>query len=124
MIFKPKAIELIKAGLKTQTRRPVKPGEWLSHPVPFDPRLEVVDRNHRSKWTVGHRYSLCPGRGAPRVGLMRLTGIRQEALGLISDGDAHAEGFESRNAFLEAWSLMYPKSQPEDLVWVLEFDRN
>jgi hypothetical protein len=64
--FKPAMIEAIKAGRKMQTRRPVKPGEWLSQPIVFDSSLEVVDRNHRSKWTVGHRYSLCPGRGKPR----------------------------------------------------------
>lgn len=121
MQFKPAMIEAIKAGRKTQTRRPVKAGEWLSQPIAFDLRLEVVDRNHRSKWTLGYRYSLCSGRGKPRVGLVQLTGIRKEAVAEISEQDALAEGFENREAFLTAWKALYPKSDLQENVWVLEF---
>jgi len=119
MQFRPEMIEAIKAERKTQTRRPVKFGDF--HRGPLAGCLTVWDGTERLRWRAQGRYSVCPGRGKPRVGLIQLTGIRKEAVAEISEGDALAEGFESREAFLAAWKNLYPKSDLQENVWVLEF---
>lgn len=59
MLFKVALAEKIIKGEKTQTRRPVKPGE----------RLEMVDglltvmRGHRLRMQQGRDYAVCYGRG-------------------------------------------------------------
>jgi hypothetical protein len=125
MQFKPAMIEAIKAGRKTQTRRPVKPGDfqlWDRSTLLAGARvITVCDVKGRIRWRVGGRYSVCPGRGKDRVGLIQLTGIRSDGIGQISERDALAEGFESREAFLAAWKALYPKGNLESNVWVLEF---
>lgn len=47
---------------------------------------------HRWKWRIGNTYAVCPGRGKRQVARIRLTGIRCEAVGSISNEDAMAEG--------------------------------
>jgi len=124
MQFRPEMIEAIKAGRKTQTRRPMKVGDNLDHRhSSADDRwgAEVIDLRGRTRWMQGKRYSLCPGRGKDRVGLIQITGIRSERVDEISEQDALAEGFESREAFLAAWKALYPKGNLEAYVWVLEF---
>jgi uncharacterized protein YqfB (UPF0267 family) len=125
MQFKPVMIEAIKAGRKTQTRRPVKPGDfrlWDRSPVrPGTQVIAVCDVKGRLRWRNGGRYSVCPGRGKDRVGLIQITGIGSERVDKISEQDARAEGFESREAFLAAWKALYPKGNLEANVWVLEF---
>ena len=125
MQFRPEMIEAIKAGKKTQTRRPVKPGDfqlWDHSPVRPSARvITVCDGKGRVRWRIYGRYSICPGRGKDRVGLILLTGIRSEHVNQISEQDALAEGFENREAFLAAWKALYPKGNLEANVWVLEF---
>lgn len=125
MQFKPEMIEAIKAGRKTQTRRPIKDRDFQ-----FWPHPEILEQSHicavynkdcRPRWQIGRRYSVCPGRGKNRVALIEIISIWQEPVGQISGDDAHAEGFESRYAFLWAWKRLYPKSDLSEPVWVLEF---
>lgn len=112
MLFKPELIAEIKAGRKTQTRRVVKPGEtalratddhvyYTEIPGKFSYTglttsiitEAVYDANSRIKWQVGRVYAICPGRGKPGVGFIRLTAIQQERVQDIRDAGALAEGF-------------------------------
>jgi hypothetical protein len=121
MIFQADMISAILEGRKTQTRRPVKRGDSLG---PFTAgRCEVRDLNGRTRWTEGRRYSICPGRGKPRVGLIRILRITRERLDQITDGNARAEGFACREEFLSRWRELYPGSDLSEDVWVLEFDQ-
>lgn len=121
MIFK--QIPEILNGYKTQTRRVVKPNEWLRR----DPKGVVADAvlisdepgkgPARVKWQVGSTYAVQPGRGenalhyqdqhAERVIVepseesvplrITITAIRREHLKDISEDDALAEGVKPRH---------------------------
>lgn len=119
MIFRPDMAIAILEGHKTQTRRPVKPGESL-HSIAG--RRVVRTADGRTRWIEGRRYSVCPGRGKNRVGLIRILRIVREPLDQIGEADARAEGFPSRLFFLARWQELYPKSDLSESVWVLEFD--
>lgn len=117
-------------GTKTQTRRPCKPGEFYEPADAANGYPEGVFRWKRNdtdewlersvpKYIVGKDYAVQPGRGQKAVGRIRITGIRRENVRKISDDDARAEGFASRNAFLYLWQLMHD----EDDAWVIEFER-
>jgi len=83
-------------GTKTQTRRPVKPNEYAIHGAPGYAELPIeavlIKPRHAQKWVVGRTYAVQPGRGKKAVGRIRVTKIRRERLGDISDADCYAEG--------------------------------
>ena len=144
MIFKPDSIALIEQGIKTQTRRPVKDSEIGWHPgYPTDaPTSEVRFGTHdRIKWQVGRTYAVCPGRGKPSVGRIKLLAIRREPVNAIMDDDARAEGLvldatgngyrygdmelqggTAGQAYLWLWSTLYHRSDLTELCWVLSFE--
>jgi len=94
MIFK--QWKQVLDGTKTQTRRPVKEGDYYS-PPPFDCVMGTtwVTANQtepRLKWQVGHTYAVQPP-GKKAVGRTPpLRAIRRERLGDISATDCIAEG--------------------------------
>jgi hypothetical protein len=119
MQFKPEMIEAIKAGRKTQTRRPTTVNDAV---VIADGKIKSVSRKGRLQWEVGRTYSVCPGRGRQRQGLIRLEAIQSEIIYLISDSDAQSEGFDNALAFLRYWRGLYPRSPVHQVVWVLTFE--
>lgn len=82
MIFK-ETWQQVLNGTKTQTRRPVKPGDycivhnefgeertWYPHLYGCPKRwtiAEVRDAKGRLKWQVGKTYAVQPGRGKPAI---------------------------------------------------------
>lgn len=153
MQFTEHSINEIKAGRKTQTRRVAKPTEicvtenngWLyeyDHDDFSVPDAEHITRVEigevgmlgRLKWEVGRTYAICPGRGKPSVGRIRLTGIRRERLHQIDDEAAIAEGVNPHNAevlgytpraaFEEVWKEINGAKSWNDNppVWVLTFE--
>ena len=110
MNFKPELVERILTGQKTQTRR-------------------IVSDNPRSPWyrercalKVSRAYAVCPGRGKRGVAKVALVNRpwRQRA-GQITDGDAVAEGFISRTAFIDYWRQLHGSFDPDTEVWRIEF---
>jgi hypothetical protein len=150
MIFSPESIDLINRGVKTQTRRPVKgtespcitdDGKTVGVVTVMGPQTHPMDDPPmRAKWRLGNTYAVCPGRGKRQVARIRLTSIRCERVGSISNDDARAEGITGEcgvyhygtrridelrgaaHAYWLLWQSLYPKSHPDDLVWALGFE--
>jgi hypothetical protein len=140
MQFKPELIEKILVGEKTQTRRPVKDGDWAVHSLP-PLTITQVRNSKRCKWRVGRTYAICPGRGKPQVARLELQFIRREDVRFITLEDAVEEGFFSQRGFWQTWCRFYDplpdkamydnidlflwlRDRPNDLydAWVLEFE--
>lgn len=120
MQFKPDMIQAIQEGWKTQTRRPRTAEDDV---VLEGEEIVGVNRKGRALWRVGCAYSICPGRGKKRVGLLKITAIREEPLLTISEKDARREGFTGAETFLAAWRSLYPKTGDAWAhVWVLSFE--
>jgi hypothetical protein len=120
----------------------VKDGDWVKWQLPADAPefLETthhsyaevmaddstilsVIRSDRPQWRVGQTYAVCPGRGKKGVARILITGIRAESASLISDADAIAEGFDSREAFFDKLRSLYGDSVDLDaLYWALSFE--
>jgi hypothetical protein len=98
MIFSQPMIDRILAGEKTQTRR------------------------HSGRYKVGKTYAVQPGRGKPAVAHIQILEKGRELVGMISTADAIAEGFDSRQRFLEAWEVLHgPRADVSVPVWVYGF---
>ena len=46
---------------------------------------------------------------------------KRERLGNMSQKDAQAEGYESRQAFIKVWEQMHGEFEPDQEVWVVTF---
>lgn len=103
MIFQPDAILLIRERRKTQTRRPVKPGET------------------RCRYHTGRIYSAQPGRGKPGEIKITIMSVRQERLGDITQQDVQREGFRFAGQFRDRWTELHGHFDPDQLVWVITF---
>ena len=114
-----KTYQQVLDGTKTQTRRPVKPGEvaqlvgdkivavWapkkgaisfidirtLRRPVALEEPPNIFTKGYRLKWKVGKTYAVQPGRGKKAVGRIRIMKIRRERLWDIKPEDIIAEGY-------------------------------
>jgi len=111
-------LEAVLLGKKHQTRRIVKPNEVL---VPEVGAYRVMS-GKRAVYQVGKNYAVQPNRGKKSVARILMTGIRHEPIAHISEADAIAEGFASRQAFINTWQAIHGKTTDlEQMVWVLEF---
>lgn len=103
MIFKPELVDLIRAGMKTETRRPVKPGQPC-------------------RYVVGRTYAVQPGRGKRGVCRIRVIDVRRERLDQIDWLTARREGFSTERAFLDYWRGLYGAVDLDQLVWAIRFE--
>ena len=108
------------ARQKTQTRRIVKPNESVIRGR-YN-KITSVMNGSRTKWRVGGSYAVQTGRGKGQIARVRLTRIRSERLSRIRQADAQAEGFASRQEFLQTWDTIHGADSREVRVWVLEFE--
>ena len=121
MLFKPELIEKIKAGDKTQTRRPSNGERFVEDG--FTKFRSVHHKNGTLKWHVGKRYALVPKRGANGVGFIQLIAIERQKLGELTPSAALAEGFASQAEFFAYWSTLYAgEIDLNQSVWVLFFE--
>lgn len=104
MIFRRELAEMIFAGRKTQTRRPVKEGE------------------ERCKYVPERTYAIQLRRGGKQIGRLMVLDTHRERLGAITEKAAKAEGFKSRDEFLTYWARLYDHEPDlEQQVWVIHF---
>ncbi|MDR1093470.1 MAG: ASCH domain-containing protein [Clostridiales bacterium] len=101
--FKPEFIPLIRAGKKTQTRRP-----WASSP-------------HAPKYG-----GLCVAAGGTEKTVIRITRARRQNLNDITEHDVRAEGFEILGGFISVWQAIYGGTEFDannnPPVWAYEFE--
>jgi hypothetical protein len=122
MIFS-HTLDLLLSRRKTQTRRIKKPHEFLIRQGSMWRVEAKTDKSHRVVYNVGKIYAVQPGRTQKAVAHIKLTSIREEAVSDISEADAIAEGFDSREAFFDAWRRIHgAKADMQQRVWVLEFE--
>lgn len=147
MIFTEEHCEKILRGEKTQTRRLVKPGEFMNGTI-FHQLVQRAPSRPGGighvKWSVGRTYSIQPGRTKPGVARIRLTAIRRERVQEIPLDDLLAEGMEISGSeyddpcdiwdeFIDAeqdyarlWDRLNPRKgtrwADNPLVWVLTFE--
>lgn len=104
MIFTPANARQISRGQKTQTRRPIKPGET------------------KCRYKPGHTYAVQPGRGKPSVCRIEILTVAEQRLGDLTYQDARAEGYKIRDDFWAAWADIHggaaDLAQP---VWAITF---
>lgn len=102
-------------------------GKWYytADGAPLDHGRPPTDEH--VEWARTRERPVCPSihmkKWASRITL-ELTRIRGEYLTLVTEEDAKAEGFETRDAFLKsvrAFNNLDAKANPT--VWVLEFKR-
>jgi len=110
-------LDQVITGKKRQTRRLVKADEG------FEDNRRITKKGNRTLYEVGKSYAVQPNRGKKAVARILLTGLRKERVDSITDSDARAEGFSSREAFLATWRAIH--GEDVDLsreVWVIEFE--
>ncbi|MBC7092689.1 ASCH domain-containing protein [Candidatus Bipolaricaulota bacterium] len=99
LLFKREHAELILSGRKTQTRR-----------------------LGRKRWKTGSIHQCRLSRRAEPFALVRITGVRRERLGDISEEDARREGYGSAEEYRKAFERIYGFWDPEAEVWVVDFE--
>jgi hypothetical protein len=125
MLFSKDMLEAVLAGRKTQTRRPVKDGErlvWRTYCLSKPAVRAVLTPTNRKKWMVTDDVAVCPGRGKKAVARIEITSINVEAASVISEADARAEGFDSREAFFDKLRSLYGADVDLNAgYWVITF---
>lgn len=91
--------EKVLDGTQTQTRRPIKPGRKKVGSV-LGVQAHVKQR---------------------ALGYIKVTGVKEQLLGTVTEAEARAEGYDSLEAFQEAWGQRYGAFDPAEDVWRIEF---
>ena len=106
ILFRPEHIEPIQAGRKTQTRR-----AWQK------PRAKVGSIHLAKTKMLSIEF----------FARLEILAVYQERLGDISEADAQAEGYPSREAYLDAFARINRQTVGDDffeqVVWVVRFRR-
>lgn len=106
MIFSGDLADLVLAGAKTQTRRPVKHDQIGPRPCLY---------------RVGQTYAIQRKRGTHGLGpRIRVLSVEKVPTFPISVEDARAEGFDSPTGFEAKWLGFYGDRCPE--CWRIEFE--
>ncbi|MBT5319298.1 MAG: ASCH domain-containing protein [Chloroflexi bacterium] len=99
ILFKPEHVEMVLVGRKTQTRR-----LWKR-------RRMLPGSTHQARTRLF---------GEP-FALLSVQRVWQEAIGEVSDENANAEGYSSRDDFLAAFTRINGDVPPDEVVWCVEF---
>jgi hypothetical protein len=101
LLFKPEHVQPILNGIKTQTRR-----VWKK------PRVKVGGIYKAKTKLFSKDYFT----------MLKVTGLRKERLGDISEEDAWAEGGYTVEEFRKVWERINGRWDPEQEIWVVEFE--
>ncbi|MEM6281465.1 MAG: ASCH domain-containing protein [Chloroflexota bacterium] len=112
-------LENVLSGKKTQTRRVAKPADEATRDD--NGSITVVLVNGRKKWQVGKTYAVQPGRSLPSVARIEVIALEYEPVQAVSHAAAVAEGFTSRDEFLQVWQRIHGDGGVEADVWVIHF---
>jgi len=117
-------LDKVLSAKKWQTRRLIKPKEKLClEEALFGNYSFVRASGNRKVYEVGKSYAVQPNRGKKAVARIVITGIRREPVRAITEQDARAEGFSSRQDFLATWRAIHgQKTSLNRIVWVIEFE--
>jgi len=113
MIFRPDLADLIRAGVKTETRR-------------------RLSDNPRSPWHTDRcayepgggpdgSYAIQPGRSRPAAGRLVVEHVEKVRLGSITHDGAVAEGCANVREFMDLWSAINGSWDPNETVWRIVF---
>jgi hypothetical protein len=119
MIFQ-YTLDLLLSGRKTQTCRLAKPGETAVRGS--DGAIEAVKAGRRDKYRVGKTYAVQPARTAAAVARIRLTGIERKNVQAITEAEAQAEGYDTREEFFAVWRDVHGEKKLTAEVWALRFE--
>lgn len=100
ILFKEKFVPLILSGIKTQTRR-----TWRK------PRVQA-----------GSLYQCKTSYQTRPFAHVRVTNVRRQRLGEMTQEDAVAEGFASVDEFKKEFQSVYGGWDDATEVWVIEFE--
>lgn len=116
-------LQNVLAGKKTQTRRLAREGERLVvKPTPEGDVTVIETAAKRVMYQTGRTYAVQPGRGKKAVARMRITDLKCECVEDVTLQGARAEGYPSRQAFLDVWHDIYGKEADLSVkVWVISF---
>lgn len=103
LIFQQEHVAPILCGTKTQTRRLGK-----------------------KRWIIGATHRLMRTMFGKPFGVVRIVDVRREYLTRITDADVKAEGYEDREAYIEAFRRINRIDSATSLrgldVWAVEFE--
>lgn len=83
---------------------------------------KTVTRRTSTRYRPGSTYAVQPGRGLRGVARIRVTDVRREPLGRLSDEEVAKEGFESQVDFAKYWISMHGRYDEETMVSRIEFE--
>lgn len=117
ILFKPELAAKVMDGSKTQTRRLVQPGDEKR----FSSVFAINDsKPPRKRWQIDQTYAVIPGMYNKGIGRIRILKIEYDPdVRLISEEDAHAEGFGNAVQFLRVWVSLCDKTfaKDNDHIW-------
>jgi hypothetical protein len=109
---------------KRQTRRRAKLSECLrtgQHGQDVIWRVDP-DGNWKPLYWVGQVLAVQPGRGQAAIGRIRIRAVREAYPGGIDAAGLLAEGFATKDQFLDLYRQMHEGTKALDPCWVLTFE--
>jgi hypothetical protein len=53
--------------------------------------------------------------------VLKVVGVKEQSLSVLTDSDAKKEGYEGREEFLKAWESIHGYINLEETIWAIEF---
>jgi len=73
-------------------------------------------------YKLGRSYAVQSGRGKPGLFTIKVIDLKYEFLGEISEEDVKAEGYETKEEFINSWREINKSYNPRQAVTVIKFE--